>query len=317
MKRNLIINIITLAVTSMIFVLLLYGWYVSNTEVTASGIQASTGSNKLYVSSNYSSDYTSYVLDENDEYLSTFTNFDENYWGTNATISSNVLLLPSSTPDGSTFYYTNDVSSDGTAFQSYTKKNVTAATFVTDGSLYIKSGNTYTAVTSGTFDASVTYYTYGYNFLDVTNVGNYYYIEKSIYICNGEATDLNCCLRKVDIKIGTDEEANIYKAARVYLESGGSSNIFKYYDSETPNAGNALPANSATTILNSDPAINSGSIADNILQFTLPGVTTEGDVKTYSSVEVRVKIWVEGQNANALATYAGKGFNLDLLFVTV
>ena len=210
MKRNLIINIITLAVTSMIFVMLLFGWYVSNTEVTASGIQASTGSNKLYVSSNYSSDYTSYVLDENDEYLSAFTNFDDTYWSTNATISSNVLLLPSSTPDGSTFYYTNDVSSDGTAFQSYTKKNITAATFVTDGSLYIKSGNTYTAVTSGTFDASVTYYTYGYNFLDVTNVGNYYYIEKSIYICNGEATDLNCCLRKVDIKIGTDQTANIY-----------------------------------------------------------------------------------------------------------
>ena len=42
MKRNLIINIITLAVTSMIFVILLFGWYISNTIVTASGIVAST-----------------------------------------------------------------------------------------------------------------------------------------------------------------------------------------------------------------------------------------------------------------------------------
>ena len=42
MKRNLIINLITLAITSMIFVMLLFAWYVSNTIVTASGIVAST-----------------------------------------------------------------------------------------------------------------------------------------------------------------------------------------------------------------------------------------------------------------------------------
>lgn len=42
MKKNLIINIFTLAITSFILVMLIFGWYISNTIVTASGIVAST-----------------------------------------------------------------------------------------------------------------------------------------------------------------------------------------------------------------------------------------------------------------------------------
>ena len=104
--KKVIINLITLSVTTCLLILTIFSWYVSNKEVSANGIVASTGSNKLYVSSNYSSSYSTY--NSVSPYLSTFTNFNTDYWGYNATISSNALLLPSSTSDASTFYYTNE-----------------------------------------------------------------------------------------------------------------------------------------------------------------------------------------------------------------
>ena len=42
MKKNIFINLITLTVTSLLLVLVLMAWYVSNTVVTASGITAKT-----------------------------------------------------------------------------------------------------------------------------------------------------------------------------------------------------------------------------------------------------------------------------------
>ncbi len=317
MNKKLIFNVSTLAVTTFLLILTVFSWYVTNTEVSATGITAATGSNKLLVSSTYSSEYNTYSDDDDTDYESTFTNLDSTYWSTSASIVSNQLLLPTSTSNATSYYYTNDVSSDGTAFRSYNKATVIEDTFTTDGSLYIYSNSTYTQVTSGSYDSTETYYTYDYNFLDVTQVGSYYYISKSIYICNAEATDLTCVLRKVQVSQGTDETSNIYKSVRVYLESDNSNNIYKYYDSNDTTAGDALPATSETTIADTDPAINGGYVNDSTLQFTAPGITTTDGTTTYTAVEVKVCIWVEGQNANALATYAGTGFNLDLLFVTI
>ena len=285
MKKNfnLITSIISLSVSICLLVLVMFSWYVSNKQVSASGITASTGSNKLYVSTTYSSSYGTYQPVLNNNYQSTFTNLDENYWNTNATISNaNKLLLPSSSPNGQTFYYTNDVNEDGRAF-----------------------------TTNGL-----------YNFVDVTSVGSYYYLERSIYICNAESTDLTCCLRKLTISQGTDDTSNIFKSARVYLESSSTNHeIFKYYDYQDSTAGDALPANSATTILAEDPAKRSGSVPDATIQFTVPGTTietvNETTTTTYTAVELKLKIWVEGQNENAVATYAGTGFKIDLLFVTL
>ena len=318
MKRNLIINFMTLAITSLILVMVIFSWYISNQEVSASGITASTGSNKLLVSSTYSEAYETAEFEE-DSYLSTFTLLDDEYWSTNATIHSNQLLLPSSTNDGNTFYYTNDINEQGQAITTYVRANVDSSTFTTDGSLYTYNNQTkqYIAVTSGTYSSSTIYYKNTYNFLDITNVGSYYYISKSIYICNAEATDLTCCIRKLTISQGTDLTSNIFKSVRVYLETNNENEIFKYYDSTEPNAGNALPATSTSTIASLDPASNSGSIPDDILKFSLPGIETVDDTTTYTAVEIKVKIWVEGQNPNAIATYAGTGFNVDLLFVTL
>ena len=282
-KFNIITSMLSLSATFLLLALVMFSWYVSNTEVRASGITASTGSNKLYVSTTYSENYNTYQAIEGNNYQSNFTNLDEAYWNTSATISNgNKLLLPSSSPNGQTFYYTNDVNENGRAF-------------TTDGL---------------------------YNFVDVSSVGSYYYLERSIYICNAESTNLNCVLRKVLISQGTDENSNLYKSARVYIESSENNHeIFKYYNSAENTAGDALPANSATTIMDNDPAIRSGSVADQIMRFSVPGTTTETvneeEVKTYTAVELKLKIWIEGQNENAVAGYAGTGFKIDLLFVTV
>ena len=42
MKKNILINLITLSITSLLLVLVVMAWYVSNTVVTASGITAKT-----------------------------------------------------------------------------------------------------------------------------------------------------------------------------------------------------------------------------------------------------------------------------------
>ena len=61
---------------------------------------------------------------------------------------------PSLRTEANTIYvYTN-------AFDYYDIVDIDASTFTTDGSLYIKVGNTYQKITSGTYDESQTYYKY-------------------------------------------------------------------------------------------------------------------------------------------------------------
>lgn len=314
--NNLILSVISLIVTTGLLVLIIYSWYVTNEKATVSGITASSESNTLYISTTYGSGYNTY--NEVNDYVSTFTNLDTDYWKSTATISNNnQLLLPTSSPNGSVFYYTPDVNSDGTANRKYMKVAVTQSTFTTDGSLYTYTNGSYVSVNSGEYDSTKTYYKYQYDFMDVTSLGTYYYIEEDLYVCNDSEKDLVCSIRKVDISQGSDDSSNIYKSARIYVESSNNDQIFRYYDENDANSGIAYPANSLSTVSNSDPSHISGIIGDNVISFNVPGAVTENDVTTYTAVKIKLKIWVEGQNTNANATYAGTGFNIGLTFVTI
>lgn len=172
-----------------------------------------------------------------------------------------------------------------------------------------------------TFDATNFYYTNDieqngsaihdgstYNFNLVTTSASYYYVTKTIWLSTTETEDLNVCLRNVSINQGTDEDSDIYNAVRIAVTSGATTKIFKA-DTETVN-----PANSLTTVSNTDPALRSGGQSNSILPFTVPGATVENETKTCSVVSVTIKVWVEGQHSDAVATYAGTGFTFSLSF---
>ena len=106
MKLRLFVNLITLAVTSFLLIFVILAWYVTNDEVTATGvIGASAEGNNLYLSSTF-------VPSENQ---TTITTLNSNDWKMDLNINTNSLLLPVSTNDAKNFYYTPDVNSNGTA----------------------------------------------------------------------------------------------------------------------------------------------------------------------------------------------------------
>ncbi len=152
-----------------------------------------------------------------------------------------------------------------------------------------------------------------YNFVKVTTAKSFYYLEKTIYLCLDDEKSSSCCLKYVNIKQGTDVDSNIFKAVRVYFEdeANETSKMFKYQD-ET-----AYPAISETAVANTDPAIDAGTQVPSIFNFPLVGKTiNEEDVTTYTFKKIVIRIWVEGQDSNALATYAGTGFKVNLVFAT-
>lgn len=150
-----------------------------------------------------------------------------------------------------------------------------------------------------------------YDFDLVTSSTSYYYVSKTVYLCTSEETDMDCCLRNISIQTGEDG-TDIYKAVRVAYSYNLTTKIFRYNQTE----GVAYPANSKTTISAVDPALNSGGQNDSVFTFPIIGASTTNDVTTYTVTAVNVLIWVEGQNSNALATYAGKGFRISMSFQT-
>ncbi len=151
-----------------------------------------------------------------------------------------------------------------------------------------------------------------YNFVKVTTAKSFYYLEKTIYLCLDDESNANCCLKFIDIKQGTDIDSNIFKSVRVYFEdaTNNTNKMFKYKNQT------AYPAISETAIANADPAIDSGTQFPSVFNFPLVGRTTSDDVSIYTFKKILMRIWVEGQDSNALATYAGTGFKVNLVFAT-
>lgn len=147
-----------------------------------------------------------------------------------------------------------------------------------------------------------------YNFNLVNTSASYYYVSKTIYLTTSETSNLNCCLRSISIEQGTDTTSNIFEAVRVSFSSGVVTKIFKATNDTV------LPAVSTTGVAVADPGLLQGGQANTAFSFQIPGATLSGDDTTYHVIAVTVKIWVEGQHPDAIATYAGTGFKIRMGF---
>ena len=259
-KLNTILTLVSLTLTALLLVFVVRAWYaVNKTATVEAGSGATAVGQNLYLSTTYGS-------------LNDFTYSESNMssggWGTSVDLTASNILLPVSTYDATSFYYTNDIATNGTAV-------------LTNGS---------------------------YSFNLVNTSASYYYVTKTIWLSTTETEDLTVCLRNVSINQGSDETSDIYKAVRISVTSGTTTKIFKA-DSEV-----VYPANSLTTVSSTDPALRSGGQSNSVLSFTVPGATVENETKTCSVVSVTIKVWVEGQHSDAVATYAGTGFTFSLSF---
>ena len=187
-----------------------------------------------------------------------------------------------------------------------TEVDLTASNILIPASTYDGTNFYYTNEINQDGTAIANHNTYSFNL--VTTSSSYYYVSKRIYLCTSEEEDLNVCLRNVSINQGSDENSDIYKAVRLSITDGVTTKIFKA-DSTLVH-----PANSISTVSSTDPALNSGGQANSTFSFVVPGAETVDDVTTYSIAYVDIKVWVEGQHSDAIATYAGTGFTFNISF---
>ena len=249
---NLILSMVSLFVTAMLLLVTLFGWYVTNSKATASGITASTkGKADVYMSSTY-----------NGTSALTTSNFKDYGFSKKVTITHTGALLPASSADAEAFYYATTIGSDGSA-----------------------TGSAFTEVSS--------------------QEKEYYYIDASLYIISLEETDISIYLSNVKIAQGSGSQTTLYKAVRVSTIYNETTTVFK-----CANGGDALPANSVSSTVSTDTAISSGSVSADQVSIALDALESENITATC----LTVRIWIEGQNANAIAINDLSSFVVQMNF---
>ncbi len=252
-RINLILSMTSLFFTAFLLLVTIFGWYVTNSTATASGITATTKSrSEVYMSTAYNG--TDSLTTSN------YTNYG---FSKNITITHTGALLPASSADASAFYYATTVGTDGTA-----------------------TGTAFTAVTDSEKD--------------------YYYIDVNIYIISLEtSSDISIYLSSVKIAQGSGS-TTLYKAVRVSTIYNTAATIFK-----CASGGDAYPAESTNSIASTDTAISAGSVDSDQVSISLDALESE----SITDVEcVTVRIWIEGQNSNAVATNDLSSFTVAMNF---
>ncbi len=146
---------------------------------------------------------------------------------------------------------------------------------------------------------------------------NEYIIDQTFYLCNTYTQDITLRLSNVTIACGsaaTSSGSDLYKAVRCAVVVNGVTTQFRVTEG-TNNYGAANPVNGVKSV-GTDASIPAGDQSAPYITLTLPkavpsqvGQTTEMTMYTKS---IRVIIWIEGQNDNAVATYAGTAFRVSL-----
>lgn len=149
-------------------------------------------------------------------------------------------------------------------------------------------------------------------------VGGFYYIEKTFYILTtyhekANLDHLSIYLSNVSINQGTNQNSSIYKVVRVAISAEDMNGdidevIFRYDSNET-----CLPAHGENAVMDSDPALDSGNQASSGNNAFLMDLACADDEGVYF-YPITVKIWIEGQNRNAVTAYAGTGFYVSFSF---
>lgn len=253
-RINLILSMTSLFFTAFLLLVTIFGWYVTNSTATASGITASTkGRSEVYMSTAY-----------NGTDSLTTSNYTDYGFSKKVTITHTGALLPASSADASAFYYATTVGTDGTA-----------------------TGTAFTAVSSTEKD--------------------YYYIDVNLYIISLEtSSNISIYLSNVKIAQGSGTSTTLYKAVRVSTIYNSTATIFK-----CASGGDAYPAESTNSIASTDTAILAGSVDSNQVSIALDALASE----SITDIEcVTVRIWIEGQNSNAVATNDLSSFTVAMNF---
>ena len=276
LKLNIIASIlsIVLILTGLIFTASVFGWFSNNKVVSANGMTVTVDVPKNIY---VSSNDLSEIEGSHipvDQINNTDYSFD-----TTIGFAFDQKLYPSSY-SGDDFYFARKVMPNGTA-----KSETNLNKFV----------------------------------LIDSSVSEYYYIEKTFYILTTyrKTTDIdliNVYLSNVTISQGSNENSNLYKAVRIAIsaidKNGAiSEKIYRYDETD----GACLPASGVNATVETDPALDSGDLSNTGSNAFLMDLGCVEDEEAYF-YPITVKIWIEGQNSNAITSYAGTGFYISFKF---
>ena len=287
LRLNIVISIssIMLILVGIIFSASVFGWFSSNRTVTASGMSVTVDTPKNIFVSNKD------LSQEENNYIALSSISSTNYaFDTTCGFTFNEKLYPASY-NGNNFYYARKVTSGGNA-----KDEANRDKFI--------------QITS-----------------DLTD---YYYIERTFYILTTYPTkdtvsSINVYLSNITISQGSTNSSNLYKAARVAIsardntegeEEGElgtvSEKVYRYNTID----GSCLPANGVGSVMASDIAIDSGDQDSESNDAFIMNLKCVENSSCYF-YPITIKIWIEGQNANATSNYAGTGFFISFQFKVV
>lgn len=283
MRKKLISAAIRLAFGLVAFAVVSYwwfsdAWFAQSSSVKTDGVEISA-----------SVPLNIYISGSDDEQLSqslTFpmANLEQLGFGNMFEYEQNVVLRPSSSSDGSTFWYAKKVSSDGTAIEDVSSQSI-------------------------------------YSLVEQDDLA--YYMEKTVYIATtteayDEITSLDCYVSKVTIEGLSLNQ--LYKAARISISAvydleNETSVIYRYADI-TDTEGEALPVVDAHNKSLNDPSVAMGTY-EFMSSGALPINLVCAQQGIISVKEVIVRVWFEGENAFAVRSLAGGGFSFEIEFTLV
>jgi hypothetical protein len=283
-KKKLISAAIRLAFGLVAFAVVSYwwfsdAWFAQSNRVQTEGVELSA-----VVPLNI------YISGSDDEQLSqsmTFpmANLEQLGFGNMYEYEQNVVLRPSSSSDGSAFWYAKKVNSEGIAIQD------------------VASQSTYSLVEQD----------------DLA-----YYMEKTIYLAAtteayDDVTSLDCYVSNVTIEGLSLNQ--LYKAARISISAVDDSEnettvIYRYAADITDTEGKALPVVDAHNKSLTDPSVAMGTY-EFMSSGALPINLVCAQQGIISVKEVIVRVWFEGENAFAIRSLAGGGFSFEIEFTLV
>ncbi len=284
MKKKLISAAIRLAFGLVAFAVVSYwwfsdAWFAQSNRVQTEGVELSA-----VVPLNI------YISGSDDEQLSqsmTFpmANLEQLGFGNMYEYEQNVVLRPSSSSDGSTFWYAKKVNSEGIAIQD---------------------------------DASQP----TYSLVEQDDLA--YYMEKTIYLAAtteayDDVTSLDCYVSNVSIEGLSLNQ--LYKAARISISAvddleNETTVIYRYAADITDTEGEALPVVDAHNKSLNDPSVAMGTY-EFMSSGALPINLVCAQQGIISVKEVIVRVWFEGENAFTIRSLAGGGFSFEIEFTLV
>ncbi len=140
---------------------------------------------------------------------------------------------------------------------------------------------------------------------------DFYYISKDFYVITTSPEDVYLYVRDASMLAGTS--GDLYKAIRICVSCGDTQLIIRH-SSDMGNDPNKFPVDTTSTTLDEEIAVRNIDLTDETYKIILPASKSGESGIEYTPVLVNIKIWIEGQNENAVVSYAGTSFYVELGF---